>query len=89
MEGIGFPETEKKPHTWIAERGVCEVRDEAQVRGRGESYVGPINDLDLMGWYDDMTCIFQKSHSDCIVSMLLVVVREDVGQAGWEAVSTL
>lgn len=32
---------------------------------------------------------FQKYHSGRIEYILLVVVRENVGKAGWEAVSTL
>lgn len=43
--------------------------------------------LDLGGWYDDMMLFtLQKSHCGCTVDILLMVVRENVGRAGWEAI---
>lgn len=54
-----------------------------------QDLIGPVNDLDFVGWYDDMILRFQKYHSGRIEYILLVVVRENVGKAGWEAVSTL
>lgn len=46
--------------------------------------------LDLERWYDDMMIfIFQKTHSGCTVDLFFRVVRENVGEAGWEAIPIL
>lgn len=48
-----------------------------------EDLIGPVNGLDLVGWYDDLILTIRKSHSGRTKDMFLVVIRE---KAGWESV---